>query len=153
MGTMKKTLLLLLVVVMMLSVTTVQAQAKTYKANKVTAKQIVTQLNKTGLIKKMIKPDAAMDPRTPNLYKSKYNFIDKKYNDVYCTVEVFRDNLDAVRRQASIDALYYLYDALEIEEDVPLHAYRYKNVVLRVGRQMKLERVLKYFNALKKMIR
>ena len=52
MGTMKKTLLLLLVAVMMLSVTTVQAQAKTYKANKVTAKQIVTQLNKTGLIKK-----------------------------------------------------------------------------------------------------
>ena len=51
-----------------------------------------------------------------------YNFIDKKYNDVYCTVEVFRDNLNAVRRQASIDALYYLYDALEIGSDGDKHA-------------------------------
>ena len=152
---MKKVLAVLLVAIMLLSFTAVQAQAVTYKANKVTAKQIVTQLKKTGLIKKVSKIDAATTEymKYPNTYKSKYNFTDKKYKYVYCTVEVFRNNYDAARRQAYIDTLAYFYSVFEWEEDIPLQAYRYKNVVLRVGNNMPLARVLKYYNAMKKLIK
>lgn len=153
MRTMKKALVVLLVAMMVLSVTVVQAQAKSYKAGKVTAKQIVTQLKKTCLVKKVFRADSVMDPKTPNVYKSKYNFTDRKYSKVYCTVEVFRDNYDAARRQAYMDTLSYVYNLFDVEEDIPLQAYRYKNVLLRVGSQMPLNRCLKYYNAIKKMIK
>ena len=153
MRSMKKAMVLLLVVTMLLSVTAVQAQAATYKASKVTAKQIVTELKKTGLIKKAYKADSTMDPKIPNVYKSKYNFTDKKYKDVYCTVEVFRDNYDAVGRKSYIESLGYWYSVFDIEEDIPLQTYRYKNVVLRVSSKMPLSRVLKYYNAVKKMVK
>ena len=156
MRTMKRALVVLLVAVMLLSVTAAQAQAVSYKASKVTAKQIVTQLKKTtGLIKKVSKPgsEATAFKKQPNAYKSKYNFTDKKYNKVYCTVEVFRDGYDAARRQASIDMMNLFYSLFEFEADVPLQAYRYKNVVLSVNSDMPLSRVLKYYNALKKMIK
>ena len=155
MRSMKKALVLLLVVTMLLSVTAVQAQAATYKASKVTAKQIVTELKKTGLIKKVSKPgsEAIEFMKTPNAYKSKYNFTDKKYKDVYCTVEVFWDNYDAVGRKSYIESLSSWYTIFGIEEDIPLQAYRYKNVVLRVGSKMPLSRVLKYYNAVEKMVK
>ena len=155
MRAMKKTLVFLLLTIMMLSIATVQAEAKSYKANKVTAQQIVTQLKTTGLIKKAWKPSSKelMDPSTPNAYKSKYNYTDKEYSDVYCTVEVFDDNFDAVRRQSYIDILSFFYGTFGMEEDVPLQAYRYKNVLLRVGSKMPLKHVLKYYNTMKKVIK
>ena len=153
MKTMKKMLVMLLVAVMILSVPT--AQAKTYKANKVTAKQVVTELKKsTGLIKKITKADGIEELlKTPNFYRSKINFTDKEYKDIYCTVEVFRDIYDAVYRQAQISTLSYLYGTLQQEEDVPLQAYRFKNVVIRVGSKMPLDRVMKYYNALMKIVK
>ena len=105
MRTMKKALVALLVAMMILSVTVVQAQATSYKANKVTAKQIVMQLKKTGYIKNVSKPDGAIEDllKTPNFYKSKYNFTDKKYKDVYwvdCT------NASAKSHDTSVDGIH-----------------------------------------------
>ena len=150
----KKALSMLLAVIMLFSITAVHAQAKTFKASSVTAKQIVLQLKKTGLVKKAYKPNSKeiMDLETPNAYQSKYNYMDKKYKEVYCTVEVFSDAYDAAMRQAYINTLSVLYGTFDQEEDIPLQAYRYKNVVLRVGSKMPLNRVLKYYNALKKML-
>lgn len=155
MKAMKKALSVLLIAIMLFSIATVQAEGKGYKAGKVTAQQIVTQLKTTGLIKRAWKPSSKdlMDSETPNVYKSKYNFTDKDYQSVYCSVEVFSDNYDAARRQGYFDLLSMFYGTFGIEEDVPLQAYRHKNVLLRVGSQMPLKHVLKYYNAIKSMIK
>lgn len=149
----KKVLVFMLVAVLLLSIPA--AQAKTYKASKVTAKQIVTELKKmTGYIKSTSKPDIeAYWYSEPNYFKSKYNFIDKKYDKVYCSVEVFRDNYDAARRQAYMDTLNYLKATFEWEEDVPTYSYRYKNVVIRFGSTMDRTRAIKYYKTLQKIIK
>lgn len=150
----KNALVFLLVAILILTIPA--AQAKTYVAKKATAKQIVTELNKTtGLIKKTFKADTDISDmlKLPNYYKSKYNFTDKKYKYVYCSVEVYRDSYDAVMRHAEINTLSWLYGTFEQEEDVPLQACRYKNIVIRVGGKMPISRVLKYYNALKKILK
>ena len=155
MKTIKKLLVMLLIAVMILSIPA--AQAKTYKASKVTAKQIVTELKKsTGLIKSISKAtgDEVKEAyKTPNSYRSKYNFTDKIYRDVYCSIEVFRDQYDASARTVEIKLAAVLNVILGQEENAPYLAYRYKNVVIRIGSKMPLERVLVYFKALKKIIK
>lgn len=132
-----------------------KAKIKRYKASKVTAKQICVELKKTiPSITKIKKYSAKGDMySTPNYYRSKANFTDKKYPYVYCTVEVYRDNYDAAMRLAYLSSLQFMYANFSWEEDIPLTAYRYKNVVVRVGSRIPLKYSKKYYNALKKIIK
>ena len=150
---MKKFLAFLLVVVLLFSIPA--AQAKTYKAKKVTAKQIATELKKTtGLIKSISKADVeASLYQTPNNFKTKYNFTDKKYKDVYCTIEVYRDNYDAIRRQGQMDLVKFFSLLFDMGGDMPTESYRYKNVIIMLNSKIPLSRAVKYYNALKKIIK
>ena len=147
----KKILLSLFIFVLLFSL---PAQAKSYKAENVTAKQIVTELKKSFSIKKVVVPKKKNTTiGEPNSYKTKINFYDKKYKKVYCSIEVFEDNYDAAQRCAYMQALSTLYATFGQKEDVPLVAYRYKNVVIRLNTNMPKSYAKKYYNALKKIVK
>ena len=118
-----------------------------------TAKQIVTKMKNETPIKKIVKNDKSVKNNIGkiNMYTSKCNFYDKKYKKVYCTIEVFKNRDDAIRRAGYIDCLNVFYGTFNQKEDVPLVAYQYKNVVLRVGSSMPYKRAKQYYDALKKV--
>lgn len=151
----KKIFLSLLIIGLIFCVPKTNAYAKTYKANKVTAQQIVKEFQKKCPVKKVFahKKSDMIEEDRPNRYKTKYGFYDKKYKKVYCTVEVFEDVYDAVSRKAYIDMLQETYSIFGFDESIPLQAHRYKNVILRTSQKMPLKYYLKYYNVLKKIVK
>ena len=129
-------------------------KVKTYKASKVTAKQIVTELKKTCPVGKAYKHKKGSTTEGQiNSYKTKASFYDKKYKKVYCSVEVFEDSYDAVYRKAYLDSLAVWYATWEWDEDIPLLSFRYKNVLFRYPTQMPYKYASKYYYAIKKIVK
>lgn len=116
---------------------------------KMNAKQIVNALKKKMNIYRISTPTKYVTTGEPNSYTSKTIFYDKKYNSVYCTVEVFEDCYDAVQRCAYIQII----GDLTGDESIPTVAYRYKNVVVRVNTSMPNSYAKKYYTALKQIIK
>jgi len=127
---------------------------KTYKAKKVTAKQIVTQLKKVtnvGTVRKH--EEADLITGQINAYKSKYSFYDKEYNKTYCSIEVFEDIYDAVYRAAYLDSVSYTDRLLGLEETIPWKLFRYKNVLFRYPYDMPYNYAAKYYKYIKKIVK
>ena len=130
------------------------AKLKKYKAKKVTAKQIVTELKKVNKVGKVYKHKKnELVTGQINRYTSKYSFYDKKYKGVYCSVEVFVDAYDATRRASQIDSLNLMYGTFNQEEDIPLCAFRYKNIVFRYPSSMPYKYAAVYYKNIKKIVK
>ncbi|MDO4647760.1 MAG: hypothetical protein Q4B26_03845 [Eubacteriales bacterium] len=142
---------LLLVFVLLLSIPTTAGAAKTYKAKKVTSKQIVTEFKKSFKIHKIKdykkgKNDSLVGE--VNDYKSKTDFYDKRYNK-YCTVEVFADAYDAAGRRAFLQ----LYQVIYNDDSTNMYVFRHKNIILRVTNAMPKSAALKYYRTLKSIVK
>jgi hypothetical protein len=145
---------------------TIPVQAKTYKASKVTSKQIVKELKKSFKIKDIYdyeendwkaEDDSDTDKseyvEQPNTYIHKTNFYDKRYT-TYCSVEVYSDAYDAATRIAELRAYDSLCETFGVSNDtVGMHNYRYKNIVIRLSNGMSQKESLKYYKKLKKIIK
>ncbi len=83
----------------------------------------------------------------------KRSFYDKKYKKTYCTVEVFEDAYDAATRVSYIELLNYEYYLADQKEDVPLCAFRYKNVVFRYPSTMPYKYAATYYKNIKKIVK
>ena len=146
---------LILSIIMILSVPlAASAEAGSDDVTPLTAKQIVRQMKKSvpvGKVHKM-KSSELITGRI-NQYTSKYSFYDKKLKKVYCTVEVFNNKDDAIRSAGYIDCLSQFYGTFGWTEDIPLMAFQYKNVVIRVGSKMSYKKAKKYYNAMKKIVK
>lgn len=118
-----------------------------------TAQQIVKALKKKMNIYKISTPTTEGTTGEPNSYTSKVVFYDKKYNSVYCTVEVFEDCYDAAQRYSYIQTLSAFAGAFGLTEDTPLVPFRYKNVILRVNTSMPESYAKKYYTALKQVVK
>ncbi len=144
------TLLFLIIVV---AVPAQAAKLKKYKAKKVTAKQIVTELkkvNKVGKIHKHKKSD--LTTGQINSYKSKYSFYDKKYKKAYCSIEVFADAYDAIQRISRLDTLMVI-QTVEEWGDSPDMTFRYKNILFRYPHEMPYKYAAKYYKNIKKIVK
>ena len=144
----------LLLLVIVAAVPAQAAKLKKYKAKKVTAKQIVTELKKVNKVGKIYKHKKAdLTTGQINSYKSKYSFYDKKYKDAYCTVEVFDDAYDANRRAAYLDSLYFIYSMNEVDYGTPEEAFRYKNILFRYPQEMPYKYAATYYKNIKKIVK
>ena len=152
----KKKVFILLMAAVMLIALCVPVSAKTYKAKKVTAKQITTELSKKFSIKDVenyTKKTEGTMIGLKNGYKSKTTFIDKKYPRLYCSIEVFKNSNLAYRRDGYLEALRIFDDSYGFEHDAPFSNYIYKNILIRLNGHMPKSYEKKYLNAIKKIVK
>lgn len=136
------------------SVQAATVKLKAYKYAKVTAKQIVTELKKVNKVGKTYKHEkGTLATGQVNMYKSKFSFYDKKYKDVYCSVEVFSDFYDAASRKAYVDYLGDMYQAFGQDETFPFCSFRYKNVIFRYPSAMPYKYAITYYKNIKKIVK
>ena len=63
------------------------------------------------------------------------------------------DAYDATRRASQIDSLNLMYGTFNQEEDIPLCAFRYKNIVFRYPSSMPYKYAAVYYKNIKKIVK